>query len=319
MLEQEFFDYLRSSNIYCDFHCKNDYEIIINKVPYNSKIDMLYFLEGREDYLFDLKSPLKFGGFYDKENNKLYALDYGIRTGILKWDYNDERLISLEDINRNLKNDINNKIKEIINDNVDNIFDISEVELMDEITDRDVITDFMNGYSDTLERFIPKYTKDKPKNILDYLTNKELFIEEESRDFILDNSTQILKGLKMIEIYKKQLKCIEEDENHPYHKVKKIVDAIKKNNCVTVNLTINKNGIEQILKYDADTLKNCYASSYLSTYHIGKLSDRNLFEENFGRSEDLHYEDIVKITYGKNTIYEDDNFKEKEIEEEICI
>jgi len=42
------------------------------------------------------------------------------------------------------------------------------------------------------------------------------------------------------------------------------------------------------------------------------LSDRNAFEENYGRMADIHYEDIIKITYGKNIIYEDDNFKIKE-------
>ena len=77
-------------------------------------------------------------------------------------------------------------------------------------------------------------------------------------------------------------------------------------------------GVQGItFKYNADALKRNYNSSYLSTWNFEKAQERNLFEETFGRSEDLHYEEIVKITYGKNTIYEDDNFKVKE--EEVCL
>ena len=65
-------------------------------------------------------------------------------------------------------------------------------------------------------------------------------------------------------------------------------------------------------------LKNNFNSSYLSTYGIEKLAERDLFEKTYGRCEIIHYEDIVKITYGKKTIYEDLNFKEKEKQEEIC-
>ena len=111
------------------------------------------------------------------------------------------------------------------------------------------------------------------------------------------------------------MKSIEDNVEHPYHKIKNIITSVKDNNCVTVNLTINKDGTEQTFKYNADALIHNYNSSYLSTYNIEKLADRNLFEETFGRWNDLHYEDIIKITYGKNTIYEDTNFKEKEVEE----
>ena len=215
-----------------------------------------------------------------------------------------------------INTDVNDKIKEVIDNGKEDVFDISEVEIAEEITDSDVISEFMNGeLSNTLEDSYRKYSTENSQNILDYLTNKENFLEEEARDFILDNMTSILKGLAITEEKRKQLKSIEDNVEHPYHKIKNIITSVKDNNCVTVNLTINKDGTEQTFKYNADALIHNYNSSYLSTYNIEKLADRNLFEETFGRWNDLHYEDIIKITYGKNTIYEDTNFKEKEVEE----
>lgn len=217
-----------------------------------------------------------------------------------------------------ISRDVNDKIDELIESGKEDIFDISEVELAEEIEDKDVINEFMDGEtSDKLKDTHREYIPHKSKDILDYLSNKDVFIEEESRDFIADNMKNILKCLAITEERRKVLKRIEENENHPYHKIKNIVNAVKNNNCVTVNLTINKNNIEQTFKYNADALIRNYSSSYLSTYNIEKAADRSLFEETFGRWDELHYEDIVKITYGKNTIYEDKNLKIKE--EELCL
>ena len=83
-----------------------------------------------------------------------------------------------------------------------------------------------------------------------------------------------------------------------------------------MNITINKDNIEQTFIYDANSL-TYYNSSYLSIYNISKLADREKFEENYGRNADFYFHDIVKMTYGKKTIYEDDKFKQKE--EEICL
>ena len=43
--------------------------------------------------------------------------------------------------------------------------------------------------------------------------------------------------------------------------------------------------------------------SYYSTYDI-PASDRRKFEELFGRQADYTAEDVTRITYGRNTIYE---------------
>lgn len=315
-MEEDFYNYLRDSNNIGEFHYGEKSKIMINKIPYNSKIDILYSLDSYSGEFFDLHSPFKYAGIYDKENDKVYDLEYSIRWHILNWDYQNENFIDASDLYKYINDEMNDKIQELISYGKDDMFDISNFEL-EELEDRDVIQEFMEGLtSATLGDEVKKYNTSQSKNILEYLTDKENFIEETSRDFIIDNMEEILKDLIRSEAKRKVLKTIEDNEEHPYFKIRDITNAVKNNNCKTVNVTINKDGIEQSFIYDADGLRY-YNNSYLSTYNITKLADRNKFEENFGRHADFYFSDIVKMTYGKKTIYEDENFKTKE--EEVCL
>ena len=318
-MEKEFFDFLKSDRVIETFNYNNNSKIMVNKIKCNDKIDILYSLDTYNGTFFDLKTPFKYSGIYDKENNKLYDIDYFLRTRLLDWDYNDDRSISSSELHKKISQDMNDKIDELILDNKNDIFNVEKVEIEEEINEKDVLNDFMEGEtSATLKDSYRGYKSENPQNIIDYLTDKETFLEEESRDFITHNMIEIINSLAITNEKRKVLKQIEEDKTHSYHKIKEIVDSVVKNNCLTVNLTINKDGKEQTFKYDAEMLKNNFNSSYLSTYGIEKLAERDLFEKTYGRCEDIHYEDIVKITYGKKTIYEDLNFKEKEKQEEIC-
>ena len=318
-MEKEFFDFLKSDRVIETFNYNNNSKIMVNKIKCNDKIDILYSLDTYNGTFFDLKTPFKYSGIYDKENNKLYDIDYFLRTRLLDWDYNDDRSISSSELHKKISQDMNDKIDELILDNKNDIFNVEKVEIEEEINEKDVLNDFMEGEtSATLKDSYRGYKSENPQNIIDYLTDKETFLEEESRDFITHNMIEIINSLAITNEKRKVLKQIEEDKTHSYHKIKEIVDSVVKNNCLTVNLTINKDGKEQTFKYDAEMLKNNFNSSYLSTYGIEKLAERDLFEKTYGRCEVIHYEDIVKITYGKKTIYEDLNFKEKEKQEEIC-
>lgn len=315
-MEEDFYNYLRDSNNIGEFHYGDKSKIMIHKIQYNSKIDILYCLDSYKGEFFDLSSPFKYAGIYDKENDKVYDLEYSIRWHILNWDYQNDKFIDASDLYNTISKEINSRIQELISDGKNDMFDISNFEI-EELEDRDVIHEFMEGLTSfTLEDEVKKYNTSQPKNLLAYLTEKEEFIEETSREFIIDNMEDILKDLVKSEGKRRVLKTIEDNKNHPYFKIRDITNAIKNTNCKTVNITINKDNIEQTFIYDANSLKY-YNDSYLSIYNIVKLADREKFEENFGRYADFHFPDIIKMTYGKKTIYEDDKSKTKE--EELCL
>ena len=296
-MEEDFNNYLRSNNAIGVFNYGEKSRVMINKIPYNSKIDILYSLDSYSGEFFDLNSPFKYAGFYDKENDK----------------FKDK-----QDLYNLISNDINNRVYELIQDGKKESFDINNFDLL-ELTDKDVINEFMSGETScSMKDHIRNYNSMNPQDILDYLTDKNEFIEEVSRDFIVDNAEDILNGMIESESKRQKLKEIEQDKNHIFYKIRDIVNCINDNNCKTVNLTIFKDNKEQTFIYDAKYLKN-YSSNYLSQYNIVKLKDREEFEANFGSSDDFYFSDIIKITYGKRTIYEDNNYLCKNKEEEKCL
>ena len=133
---------------------------------------------------------------------------------------------------------MNERIKELIKDVKKEMFDINEVEIGEEIEDRDVLTEFMDGTtSETLEASLKEFSTEKSQDLLDYLTDKETFIEEEARWFIVENTTSILRSLAIAEKKKEVLKAIEDNQEHPYHKIKRQDVEKKKKKQHNVNVT----------------------------------------------------------------------------------
>ena len=71
-LEQDFFDFLKSDRRIITFDYNEDGKAMISKVKCNDKLEILYALKDNNGELFDLSSPFKYIGIYNKENNKLY-------------------------------------------------------------------------------------------------------------------------------------------------------------------------------------------------------------------------------------------------------
>lgn len=306
-MEENFLSFLKDGNNISIFEYGHNSKMMILKVPYNDKIDILYCMDKYNGDFFDLSSSFKYAGIYDKDEQKLFDVDYSIRYHILKWDYNNKNYIDDSQLYSMINQDINSKIYDLLQNSKEEIFNNENIEI-EELNDEDVKKEFMEGEtSTTLKDYFREFSTSNPRDILDYLTNKDVFIEEKSREYIIDNRENILYWMATSETKRKILKEIEGNENHPYHKIKNIIDVIKDSPCKTVNLTINKDGIEQTFVYDAKSLLN-YHGSYLSTYNIIKLSDREKFEENYGRSADIYYSDIKKITYAKKTLYEDNDY-----------
>ena len=103
--------------------------------------------------------------------------------------------------------------------------------------------------------------------------------------------------------------------------VNQFIDSIKDNKFLTVNVTINKDGLEDTFKYEAQALRNQYNSIYLPTYNITNLKGREKFYKLYGDS-DFYYNEIVKITYGKKDLYVDEkllNLENKKDEMEASL
>ena len=81
-------------------------------------------------------------------------------------------------------------------------------------------------------------------------------------------------------------------------------------------MTVTVQKEEQELSFKAEASSLTGYRNYYSTYDI-PASDRRKFEELFGRHADYTAEDITRITYGRNTIYEIEPAQTEELAETL--
>ena len=79
-----------------------------------------------------------------------------------------------------------------------------------------------------------------------------------------------------------------------------------------VNVTVQKAGEGLTFKMDAGRMKG--HQTHYSTYYI-PAADRRRFEQVFGRNAGFKAEDVIRITYGRNTIYEAPSAQEESLAE----
>ena len=84
-MEKEFFDFLTSGSITKTFCYGDKSKVIVNKVRYNDKLDIIYALDSYSGNIFDLHTPFKYSGIYDKENNKKLVYAWDIDNGTFRY------------------------------------------------------------------------------------------------------------------------------------------------------------------------------------------------------------------------------------------
>lgn len=134
-----------------------------------------------------------------------------------------------------------------------------------------------------------------------WLKNPEGFIQTEAEAYIKTNQEKFLLQFLENEALLAEYQALAQDTGNPVHRRKAISDAIKTSGAKTVTVTVQKEEGELTFRTQASSLTGQWAS--YSTYDI-PAADRRAFEQVFGRQANYGPEDIIKITYGRNTIYE---------------
>lgn len=254
---------------------------------------------------FNLCNKFEYAGIFDMEGNTFYDIDYMIEN-LIKDSYKIENMCDLkQEINRK----ITTRICELVNEFKDNKL----IERAKKLLNEDIKYD--SGYINNQAKEL--YFKDElpdlkkfynicgfghnKTSMLDYLENKEEFIEQEAKEYIENNLAGLYRGFIHYQEVLKDYKNILSDKTNIIHAKKAISNSVEGKK--TVNVTILKNDIEFTFKTNTDTLKySLYSCAYWS-YDIVK-KDRKLFYKTFGKCTNYLAEEIQKITYSKKVIYQ---------------
>jgi len=272
-------------------------------------VDYLYRTAVDQDNAISWSNGLTFFGAYDIERRRLYL------TKDALYSYVTGKIPLITEIGASLTKTINNRINQRVEDiiaNDRNNLPIKKITGWQSSQDLEYYRDhgvkesvirqlFSNQEPDSQFHSDYKLSELPETAFTAYITDPELFVQTEAEQYIKNNQEKFLLQFLKTDALLAEYQALMQDTDNPIHRMKAITDAVKGCDAKTVTVTVQKDGQELTFKAAANSLTG--HRNYYSTSEI-PASDRREFERLFGRHTDYNAEDIVKITYGRNTIYE---------------
>ena len=143
------------------------------------------------------------------------------------------------------------------------------------------------------------YTSLTEDTLLSYLKSPEDNIKTTAEQNMRDNQEEFLAQFLKKDALLAEYQMLSQDSDAPVYRMRAITDALQKSGAKTVNVTVQKDGVELTFKTSAESLKGL--KSQYSTWYIAP-SDRLQFRHLFGAGSDYSAEDIIRIAYGRSTL-----------------
>lgn len=293
------------------------------KIPYEKDFYLLFYNHTWHEKNIALDAKLESAGLYYRKNGCIYYPSYQLthccegsemiieNSGKVSFakEYSELIRARVEEIIDNKRSNI--AIKELTDSYL-----LKQMEYYAEYGAADAAKkEFIRGnaVSDIVYRCPFSTDSMSDKEYIQFILDKEPLVDEAAKAYIEEHQENILAQFYNNALLRKELQKIYDDPGHILHRVKAIIDAVTQSGAKTVNVTINKEDKDFTFKYETRTL-TVAPSSYYSSYNI-KASDRREFENLFGRSADFYPNEITKITYGRNVIYDSSEFDMMETED----
>ena len=272
-------------------------------------VNYLYQTVVGKDNSISWSNSLMFCGVYNTENQALYLTEDSAR--LLTGGQYPLAAKTSPSVVKEIRGRINQRVEGIIANDRNNL---PVQEVTGDIARRnleyyqqygakeDAVRMFFNGEAPD-GQFHSGYALDRlpEATFLAYIRDPESFIQAEAEKYIKNNQEKFLLQFLENDALLTEYQALTQDTGSPIHRMKAITEAIKASGAKTVTVTVQKEGQELTFKTAASSLTG--HRDYYSTYDI-QASDRREFEKTFGRYADYRAEDVARITYGRNTIYE---------------
>ena len=278
------------------------------KLEKNASVDYLY-QTAAQDNSVSWNNPVQFCGVYDRKSRTLYLTkDVASLLAKGQFPFVAEAGPSMKD---EITSAVNGRVESIIANDRNNL-PIREITGWQASHDLEYYQNY-GVKEDVIQqlfydqepdgRFHSEYELNRlPETaFIAYITDPELFVQTEAEQHIKNNQERFLLQFLKNDALLAEYQVLMLDAGNPIHRMKAITDAVKGCSAKTVTVTVQKDGHELTFKTSAASLTG--HRNYYSTSDI-PASDRREFERLFGRYADYNAEDVTRITYGRNTIYE---------------
>lgn len=138
--------------------------------------------------------------------------------------------------------------------------------------------------------------------LLSCILDPEGYADKEAAAYIAANQEDMLFDFLYNDAVLREYQAILADMENPVHIVKKIMEAMRTTSAKTVMVTVCKEGTKFTFKMEAAELRRDCTSNYHAWNIVA--ADRREFEAMFGKHIDFYPQEITRITYARNVLYE---------------
>lgn len=287
---------------------KGEDEGIVIKLPKRQGTDYLFGHRTNYGGSISWKDHLSFCGIYEQKARALYLADDPLDVmvdGLTEEERQDSSILGYEISQR-----VNHYVEQSIADDRTRLCvkELTDRQMLDDLqcycqyTAREGAIELFFKREEPNTHFQPDYQKHGLNEIamLTYIESPETFIRVEAERYMKESQEELLKSFLENDALRAEYQALVQDTENPVHQMRAITEAVEQSGAKSVSVTIRKNGQELAFKASAASLKGYH--SYYSIFHL-PAADRREFERVFGRHADYKAEDIVRITYGRNTLY----------------
>lgn len=139
-------------------------------------------------------------------------------------------------------------------------------------------------------------------SLLDYITDPLTCAEREAERYWAEAQEDMLLQFLQADAMAAAYAELTETPETPVHTIRAIMAAMRESPAKTVTVTIRRDGEEFSFKTEAAELRRDCGEHY-NSWNIA-AADRRAFEKRYGRHADYTPQEIVRITYGRSTLYE---------------
>ncbi len=289
--------------------CQGEKDIAtFTRLEKSPAVDYLYRAAVGQDGSISWNSDLIFCGVYDRRNRALYLTEESLP--FLTIGQSPFVTLTVPSMAGEISGRVNQCVEDIIANDRNNlpVRELSEWKKRDIQYYRDygakeeAVRLFFEGKEPDAQ-FRSGYTLDvlPEAAFMAWLQDPETYIQTEAEQYIKLHQEDMLLQFQKNDALQTEYQALTRDTGNPIHRMKAVTDAVKASGAKTVTVTLQKDGVEFAFKAEAASLtghRNFYLSSDIAA------QDRREFERLFGRHADYTAEEIIKITYGKKTIYE---------------
>ena len=294
---QEFQEWLENAAVPVLVLQKGKHLGSVVKVPATPEIDYLFGCETFYGERISWSDRLEFCGLYDRQHQALHLLDDPLPnfvSGLTEEECQDSTAFGkriAQEVDRYVEAAISNErsrlsVRELTSErNINSYRYYKGTE-----AGREAASLVFSGEKPDVQFHSEYYTSLTEDTLLSYLKSPEDYIKTTAEQYMRDNQEEFLAQFLKKDALLAEYQMLSQDSDAPVYRMRAITDALQKSGAKTVNVTVQKDGVELTFKTSAESLKGL--KSQYSTWYIAP-SDRLQFRHLFGAGSDYSAAGLV--------------------------